>query len=101
MRIAGDAMIGYGIEPDFTGLDSNLGQVGSNPKACAELVATMDGVVVGVVILTRSGDNAGKLTSTSIRDGEDWASAQPYSQGLPTLAERPASRDCIWRPGIS
>jgi len=62
MRIAGDAMIGYGIEPDFAGLDSDLGALGSNPKACAELVATMDGVVAGVAILTCSGDNTGKLT---------------------------------------
>jgi ribosomal protein S18 acetylase RimI-like enzyme len=62
MRIAGSAMIGYGIEPDFAGLDSDLGALGSNSKACAELVATMDGVVVGVAILTCSGENAGKLT---------------------------------------
>jgi GNAT superfamily N-acetyltransferase len=62
MRIAGDAMIGYGIEPDFAGLDSDLGTLGSNPKACAELVAIMDGVVAGVAILTYSGANAGKLT---------------------------------------
>ena len=62
MRIAGDAMIGYGIEPDFAGLDSDLGTLGSNPKARAELVATIDGVVVGVAILTYSGDNTGKLT---------------------------------------
>jgi putative acetyltransferase len=62
MQIAGDAMLGYGIEPDFAGLDSDLGTLGSNPKACAELVATMDDVVAGVAILTRSGDNAGKLT---------------------------------------
>jgi putative acetyltransferase len=61
MRIAGDAMIAYGIEPDFAGLDSDLGALGSNPKACAELVATMEGVVAGVAILTCSGDNAGKL----------------------------------------
>src|SRR2546429_4021308 len=57
MRIAGDAMMGYGIEPDFRGLDSDLGTLGSNPKACAQLVATMDGAVVGVAILTFSGDN--------------------------------------------
>jgi len=62
MRIAADAMIGYGIEPDFAGLDSDLGSLGSNPKACAELVATMNGIVAGVAILTYSGDNAGKLT---------------------------------------
>jgi len=54
MRIAGDAMIGYGIEPDFAGLDCDLGALGSNPKALAELVATMDGVVAGVAILTCS-----------------------------------------------
>jgi putative acetyltransferase len=62
MRIAGDAMIGYGIQPDFAGLDSDLGTLGLNPKACAELVATMDDVVVGVAILTYSGDAEGKLT---------------------------------------
>jgi ribosomal protein S18 acetylase RimI-like enzyme len=62
MRIAGDAMIGYGIEPDFAGLDSDLGSLGSNPKACVELIATMDGVVAGVAVLTYSGGNAGKLT---------------------------------------
>lgn len=62
MRIAGAAMIGYGIKPDFAGLDFDLGALGSNSKACAELVATMDGVVVGVAILTYSGGTAGKLT---------------------------------------
>jgi len=62
MRISADAMIGFGIEPDFAGLDSDLGALGSNIKACTELVATMDGVVVGVAILTYSGDAAGKLT---------------------------------------
>ena len=62
MRIAGDAMIGYGIKPDFAELDSDLGALGSNPNAYAELVATMDGVVAGVTIVTYSGDNAGKLT---------------------------------------
>ena len=62
MRIAGAAMIGYGIDPDFAGLDFDLGSLGSNSKACAELVATMDGMVVGVAILTYCGDTAGKLT---------------------------------------
>jgi GNAT superfamily N-acetyltransferase len=62
MRIASDAMIGYGIEPDFAGLDSDLGSLGSSPKACAELVATMDGVVAGVAILTYCGNTGGKLT---------------------------------------
>ena len=62
MRIAADAIIGYRIEPDFAGLDSDLGSLGSNPKARAELVATMNGVVAGVAILTFSGDNTGKLT---------------------------------------
>ena len=62
MRIAGDGMIAYGIEPDFAGLDCDLGALGSNPKAFAELVATMDGVITGVAILTCMADNAGKLT---------------------------------------
>jgi len=62
MQIAGDAMIGYGIEPDFARLDSDLGSLGSNPKACAELVATVAGVVAGVAVVTSLRDNAGKLT---------------------------------------
>jgi ribosomal protein S18 acetylase RimI-like enzyme len=62
MRIAGEAMIGYGIQPDFAGLDSDLDSLVSNPKACAELVATMDGAVAGVAIVTHLGDKVGKLT---------------------------------------
>ena len=62
VRIAGDAMIAYGIEPDFAGLDSDLGSLGANPKACAELVVTIDGAVAGVAVLSYWDDNAGKLT---------------------------------------
>jgi len=62
MQIAADAMRGFGIEADFTGLDADLAALGSNPKACAEFVATVDDAVAGVVMLTRSGNATGKLT---------------------------------------
>jgi ribosomal protein S18 acetylase RimI-like enzyme len=106
MRIAGAAMIGYGIKPDFAGLDSDLGALGSNSKACMELVATMDGVVVGVAILTYSDDTAGKLTGYYVDPkwrGQGIGSALlvKATGGLPVPAERLASRDCILRRGIS
>lgn len=62
MRIAAEAMRGFGIEPDFAGLDADLAALGSNPKACAELVATVGDALAGVIILTRSGNVMGKLT---------------------------------------
>ena len=62
MRIAADGMRSFGIEPDFAGLDADLSALGSNSKACVELVATMGAEVAGVVILTRSRSATGKLT---------------------------------------
>jgi ribosomal protein S18 acetylase RimI-like enzyme len=62
IQIAADAMRGFGIEPDFAGLDADLAALGSNPNACAELVAIMGDAFAGVIILTRSANAMGKLT---------------------------------------
>lgn len=63
LRIAAAGMREFGLEPDFTGLDAELGRIGTaHPDTVVELVAVAAGEVGGSVVITSCAPGAGKLT---------------------------------------
>lgn len=63
LRIAAAGMREFGLEPDFAGLDAEIGRIGTaHPDAICELVAVEAGEVRGSVVITACGPHAGKLT---------------------------------------
>ncbi len=63
LRIAAAGMREFGLEPDFHGLDADLGLLGEErPDVVAEFVAVAENAVCGSVVLTVKADAIGKLS---------------------------------------
>jgi len=63
LRIAATGMREFGLEPDFHGLDADLGLLGEErPDVVAEFVAVAENAVCGSVVLTVKADAIGKLS---------------------------------------
>ncbi|QUM80861.1 GNAT family N-acetyltransferase [Moritella sp. 5] len=69
--IASPIMKSYGLEPDFAFLDYELGQFGKNYEgSIAQLVACLDNVVIGSIILKVHKENVAKLVGFYISDNQ-------------------------------
>lgn len=63
-EIASVAMHAFGLEPDFDHLDRDLGQFGVLSQAVlTQLVAELDGEIVGSLILSRKSERVLKLSA--------------------------------------
>jgi putative acetyltransferase len=63
LGIAAAGMREFGLEPDFDGLDADIGRLGEErPNVLAELVAEIDRAVCGSVVLTAKAEALGKLS---------------------------------------
>ena len=63
LRIAATGMREFGLEPDFHGLDADLGLLGEErPHVLAEFVAEADNAICGSVVLTAKAQAIGKLS---------------------------------------
>ncbi len=62
-RIAATGMREFGLEPDFQGLDADLGLLGEErPDVVAEFVAVAENAVRGSAVLTVKAEAIGKLS---------------------------------------
>jgi GNAT superfamily N-acetyltransferase len=67
LGIAATGMREFGLEPDFHGLDSDLGLLGEErPGVVAEFVAAADNAVCGSVVLTVKAEAIGKLSGLHV-----------------------------------
>jgi GNAT superfamily N-acetyltransferase len=63
LGIAATGMREFGLEPDFHGLDADLGLLGEErPHVLAEFVAEADNAICGSVVLTAKAQAIGKLS---------------------------------------
>jgi GNAT superfamily N-acetyltransferase len=67
LGIAATGMREFGLEPDFHGLDADLGLLGEErPGVVAEFVAAADNAVCGSVVLTVKAEAIGKLSGLHV-----------------------------------
>ncbi len=70
LRIAAVGMREFGLEPDFDGLDADIGRLGEErPHVLAEFVAEIDGAVCGSVVVTVKAEALGKLSGLYVHPG--------------------------------
>ena len=63
LRIAASAMREFGLEPDFDGLDADLGRIGlGDPRAVAEYVAECGGAVCAEAVVSAKTTTDAKLS---------------------------------------
>ena len=63
LGIAATGMVEFGLEPDFDGLDADLGRLGEErPHVVAEFVAEADNAICGSVVLSAKTEAIGKLS---------------------------------------
>ena len=67
LGIAAAGMREFGLEPDFHGLDADIGRLGEERShVIAEFVAEVDHAICGSVLLTEKGEAIGKLSGLNV-----------------------------------